>query len=231
MSFADARNPPIGFYWMGWDKKPRSALWLQSATAAEMIVMHKKGDFNAGEVKDKIPYGKSIRVEVSSRTNAGEIYSFSLHRMPIFSSDRDPEIYSYWLNMEHTSSDPFASYMAEHEQQALTQCHWSTTAATGVYLSMMHLNEVRHPLRFRVNPFPIPSNKKEVDFIDDARLKSLLLTRDENCAYSLKPLNKSEINRILGARTILREYDNCWIHMKKKGDRENFDYLYTRPKK
>src|SRR3989344_2091798 len=132
VSLTNSENPPVGYYWMGWDRKPRTVHWVQSATAAEMIVMHKQGAFEVGDVKDKKPYARNMRVSVSSRSEEGKHYDFSIFRMPIFSNDKDSRIYSYWVNIDHSSSDPFANYMAEHEQQVLPQCSWSTTAITGV---------------------------------------------------------------------------------------------------
>ncbi len=220
---ANVENPPVGFYWFGWDSKARVVTWMQSAEAAEIMVMSSRKDFEAGKVLDKKPYAKNMRVEVSSRSREGSSYEFSLFRMPIFRNSQDPRIYSYWVNMDHNSSDPLASYMSEHSQQVLPQCFWSTTSVVGVYLSMSNLNKFHKPLQFRINPFPIPINKEAVDFIDDLRLRSLILAKDESGKKTLRPLNKSEMNRIIGARTVKEGYDSCWFNMGKK----EISYLYN----
>lgn len=222
MQSENIENPPIGFYWYGQDNTPRVATWLQSAEASEIMVMHSKKDFVAGKVIDKIPYGRNMRVEVSSRSKLNS-YQFSLLRMPIFKNQKDPKIYSYWVNMSHTSPDPLSNYMTEHSQQVLPQCFWSTTAIVGVYLGMSHLNKFHNPLQFRINPFPIPVDSEEVDFMDGLRLRSLIIAKNKNGDKVLRPLNKTEMNRVLGARTIKRGYDSCWFNMGKKG----LDYLYT----
>jgi len=222
MKKANIENPPIGFYWLGADNRARVVTWLRATTGAEMMIMKRKGDFS-GEVVDKKPYGRNLRVKVNSRTEEEKIYEFTLSRLPMHSKN-DQRQYSDWINISHNSSDPDASYRGEeHEKRAFPLCVWSAPAIFSFYNAMSFV--AAHPewKQFRINPFPIPACEKAIDFIDYLRLKSFILTRDKASGnLILDVLNKAEIEKIIGARTVLRGYENCWHHWGKK----DLSYLY-----
>ena len=222
MKTSDLENPPIGYYWVGNDNRVRATTWIRGATAAEMIVMQKTGDFY-GEVLDKKPYGRNLRVKVESRTEEGKYFEFTLSRLPMHKRG-DLRQFSDWINLSHNSADPDASYRGEeHEKRKNPVVFWSASTIFSFYEAMAFVS--KHPgwKQFRINPFSIPTNEEMADYIDNLRLRSLIL--DENDGkLNLEVLNKTEIDKMSGARTILRGYDNCWHHWGKK----NLGYLYRK---
>lgn len=216
----DIEHPPIGFYWVGTDNHARGTTWTKAIAGAEMQVMKQAGDFSGG-VLDSKPYGRNLRVRVNSRTEEGKEYEFTLLRLPMHGRD-DPRQFSDWINIAHNSGDPDASYRGgAHERRVHPVCFWSASTIFSFYDAMVFVGQHPEWNQFRINPFPIPTDEKMIDFVDDLRLRSLLLDeRDERPCLSV--LGKKEIDRMIGARTILRKYDNCWHHMGKK----DLSYLY-----
>lgn len=216
----DIENPPTGIYWIGTDDRTRVSTFIRETTGAEMEVMRKNGDFS-GEVLDRVPYPRSLRVRVSSRTEEGKEYEYTLSVLPMHEKD-DPRMFSDWINIFHNSNDPDASYKGlGHEQRTHSPVVWSSSTIFGFYEAMSYVREHSDWTQFRANPFAIP-NEQMIDFIDNLRLRTIILDRDGEDLKG-KVLNKSEMDKIIGARTILREYDNCWYHW-KGGDKS---YLYN----
>ncbi len=220
--YVDMENPPIGYYWVGGNGDARAVTWLRATAGAEMEVMKKKGDFH-GEIMDKVPYARNLRVKVNSRTEKDVVYKFSLFRLPMHSKG-DLRQYSDWRNLSHNSSDPDTSYRGgEHEKRVGPVNLWSATTIFAYYAAMNFVGQ--HPgwRQFRINPFCIPKDEKSIDFIDNLRLRSFILHERENGLYTLEVLNKTEIEKVVGARTGLRGYDSCWRHWGKK----DIGYLYN----
>jgi len=223
IKYMDVEKPPVGFYWVGTDNHFRATTWIRAVAGAEMQVMKGKGDFK-GEVIDKRPYARNLKVRVSSRTEEGEKYEFTLTRLPMHKRG-DIRQYSDWINLGHDSADPDASYRGEeHERRKHPVCFWSASTIFSFYDAMSFVRQHPRWMQFRINPFPIPTNEKMIDFVDKLRLKSLILN-EENGKLKLEILSKTVIDEVIGARTIL-SYDNCWHHWGKK----NLSYLY-RPQK
>lgn len=217
----NVENPPIGFYWVGGNAQVRAVTWLRAIAGAEMEVMKRSGDFR-GEVVDRKPYGNNLRVEVNSRTEDEKSYEFSLFRLPMHSS-QDLRRYSSWMNISHNSSDPDASYRGgEHNKRANPVILWSSSAVFAFYESMNFISKHPEWKQFRINPFPIPKDEEAIDFVDNLRLRSFILQENEDGIYKLETLNKTEIEKIIGARTGLKSYGSCWRHWGKK----DTSYLY-----
>jgi|SRR3989338_778750 len=213
-------KPPIGFYWVGGDSRIRAVTWLRAIAGAEMKVMSREGDFH-GEVADTKPYGNNLRVRVNSRTEQGKTYEFSLFRLPMH-DPLDRRQFSSWINISHNSSDPDTSYRGgEHNRRTHPVVLWSSTAIFAFYEAMSFVSDHPEWNQFRVNPFPIPKNEEAIDFIDNLRLRSLIIEHREDGTYNLETLNKTEIEKVIGARTGLRGYNSCWRHFGK-----NTGYLY-----
>lgn len=220
MGEAQIEKPPTGFYWVGTNKQVRATTWMKAVAGAEMEVMKQQGDFY-GKVIDKTPYGRNLRVQVSSRTEEGKIYEFTLFRLPMHKKG-DIEMFSNWMNIAHNSSDPDTSYRGgEHERRVNPVCLWSAPTIFSFYEAMSFVEEHPDWRQFRINPFPIPRDKKMMDFIDKLRLRSLLLDNSEE-KLRLYVLTKRTMDGVIGAKTILRRYDNCWRHWGKKDN----SYLY-----
>lgn len=220
MIFETPEKPPVGFYWIGTDKRVRATTWIRAVAGAEMQIMKQRGDFS-GDVIDKKPYGRNLRVRVNSRTEEGKDYEFTLMRLPMHRIG-DKRQYSDWINMSHNSSDPDASYRGgEHDKRALPIYVWSASTIFSFYDAMKFVRKHPEWKQFRINPFPIPTDREMVNFIDALRLRSFIL--DENGGLHLSVLNKTEIDKMIGARTILRGYDRCWHHWGRK----DLGYLYA----
>jgi len=218
MEHQDVETPPIGFYWMGVNGQVRSTTWLRAVTGAEMEVMKKVGDFEGGVV-DKRAYGRNLRVRVNSRTG-NETYSFTLSRLPIHARG-DLVQHSDWMNLGHNSSDPDASYRGiEHDQREQPPILFSAPTIFAFYEAMGFVGKQPGGKQFRINPFPIPTDNTMIDFVDGLRLRTLIL--DDNGRVSATSLNKTEIDGIIGARTIMRGYRSCWHHWQKK----DLSFLY-----
>jgi hypothetical protein len=221
LNSAELENPPIGFYWVGSDNHVRVVTWLRSVAGAEMKVMKDADDFE-GCVLDSKTYGRNIRVSVRSRTEEGKAHEFSLSKLPIFRKN-DLRQFSEWIDLEHSSSDSDSNYRGlEHDKRVHGVYVWSAPAVFGFYEAMSFVKELRGPNQFRINPFPIPKDKKMMDFIDDLRLRSLILRKVQGGKIELQTLNKNHIERVIGARTNLRGYEDCWTHFGKK----DFSFLY-----
>lgn len=220
MEREDLENPPIGFYWVGTNNQVRAITWVRSAAGAEMQVMKQRGHFS-GSVIDKIPYARNLRVRVSSRTEEGREYEFTLFRLPMHRRG-EIEQFSDWINISHNSSDPDTSYRGGgHEQRVHPICLWSASTIFSFYDAMLFVKKHKEWKQFRINPFPIPTDEVMIDYIDDLRLRSLILD-DRDGKLHLSVLNKHEMDKQIGARTILRGYDNCWHHWGRK----DHSYLY-----
>ncbi len=215
----DIENPPSGFYWVGTEGVVRATTWMRAIAGAEMQVMRQAGDFS-GEVVDSKPYGRNLRVRVSSRTEEGGDYEFTLSRLPFF-KETDPERFAGWVNISHNSSDPDASYKGlEHNQRAHPVSFWSASTIFSFYEAMRFLRKHPGERRFITNPFPIPTNQKMIDFVDSLRLKSIIVN-EEDGRLRCEVLNKGEMDLAIGARTLMRGYGDCWHHGRKP-----LDYLY-----
>lgn len=213
-------EPPTGFYWVGIDGFVRATTWIRATTGAEMQVMKQRGDF-VGEVMDKRPYGKNLRMRVNSRTEEDENYEFTLFRLPMHRRG-DIRQYSNWINIGHNSQDPDASYRGlEHDEREHPVIFWSASTIFSFHDAMRFVSEYPEWRQFRINPFPIPTNREMIDFIDNLRLRSLVIDRCDQGLH-LRVLNKTEMDKFIGARTIMRGYDNCWHHWGKK----DLSYLY-----
>lgn len=211
-------NPPIGYYWVGSDRHPKATTWTRATAGAEMKEMKNRGAFNI-EVLDKTPYGRNLRVKVRSRTEEGKDYEFTVSRLPI-STERDPRQYSMWLDIGHNSSDPDASYRGEeHQQRVQTINLFSASVISAIYEAMTFVKQHSSWRQFRINPFPIPANKEMVDYVDNLRLASLIMRE----SGEIDVLNKTEMDKIIGARIIAREYDDCFYHW---GNR-NTSFLFS----
>ncbi|MEK6918203.1 MAG: hypothetical protein AABW51_04615 [Nanoarchaeota archaeon] len=218
----DIENPPIGLYWIGSDNHPRAISWIRSTAGAEMKQMNNVGDFEA-RVLDKKPYGRNLRVNVASRSEEGREYEFTLFNLPIFEKD-DPKQYSDWINIGHTSNDPDSNYRGlGHDKRRFEPIIWSAPAIFGFYKAMSFVRELGEEVQFRINPFPIPRDEKMIRFIDNLRLSSLIIRKDKDRRPRFDVLNKSHMDRTIGAKTVLERYENCWTHFGKK----DFSFLYT----
>jgi len=220
---ADVENPPIGAYWTRSDGHFSAWTFYRAATAAEMQEMRRRDDFPPAEMKDPKFYGTNIELEVMSRTEKGGKHDVPLLRLPI-SRKSGPWDYSSWLNITHLSNDPDALKRGgEHQKRIFPVYFWSTPAIYAFYEASRILAAFGEGRKFRANPFPIPANRETVGHIDNLRLRSLILERQEDGSYKLDVLNKTEIDKQIAARTILRRYENCWFHL---GTRDT-SYLYA----
>ncbi len=213
MKCEEIDNPPIGAYWVGTDNHARAFTWLRAIAGAEMKVMKRKKLFNL-EVVDKKPYGRNISVRVQSRQDKDRNYEFSINRLPL-SRKRDIRQYSSWIDLSHNSNDPDARYRGEEHDKRVHPVYVFSASTIAAFYEIMTF-VARHPSwrQFRINPFPIPRDKAMVDYVDNLRLGSIIFTKEGK----LSVLNKTSIDRLIGARIIEKGYDNCFYHWGKKKD-------------
>lgn len=217
----DVENPPWGGYWIGSDGHPRGFTWVRATAGIEMKKMHDDGAFR-GRVKDKKAYGKNLRVRVGSRDESHNHYDVDLLNLPMFKSE-DPSQYSGWINIEHKSTDPDASFRGGmHDKMEFPGIFWSASTIFAFYEALGFVKKSGNPRKFRINPFPIPRSERDMKFIDDLRLNSLIFAENDEGVLELRVLNKTEIDAQIGARTVLRGYQNIWTHWGNK----DFDFLY-----
>jgi hypothetical protein len=217
LEFHNKKRAPLGFYWMGTDGAARATTWLRATTGAEMEVMRKAGDFS-GEILDQKAYGSNLRAKVRSRTEEDRSYEFTLSRLPVTPSNSSSRFGS-WINMAHNSNDPDSSYRGlEFDKRAKPTIFWSAPTIAGFYHSSTFLRSITRDKTITINPFPIPTPEM-MAFIDDLRIKSLIITRDKE----VRSLNKTEMDEIIGGKTNLNPYTQNWFHR----GRRNINYLYT----
>ena len=222
----DVENPKVGAYWVGTDGHVHAWTFYRATVASEMEAMQDVGDFPKAIIEDKTTYGKNVRLKVPSRSVKDKWYEMTLTRLPM-AKKGTPQEFSGWLNVAHNSNDPDAVYLgSEHDKRVLPVYFWSASAIYGFYESMLFAEKLGN-YKFRANPFPISANPESTNFIDNLRLRSLILEKDKKTGeFALDVLNKTEMDLIIGAKTALRGYNNCWYHWGK----HKTDYLYTKPK-
>mgnify|MGYP001563947639 FL=1 len=214
--------PPWGFYWMGADGHFRGTTWTRTVAGAEMKIMKDRGDFD-GKILDKTPYAKSLRVRVSSRDEEGKSYETHLFNLPMHFKG-DPKQYSDWINIEHNSNDLDSCYRGgAHGQRKFPGVFWSASTIFAFYEAMDFVTKIEKSKKFKINPFPIPRREVDIKYIDDLRLRSLIVQKNPDGKLHFNVLNKTEIDSMIGARTVLRKYENCWTHWGKK----DLSFLYT----
>lgn len=224
IALCDAESPPLGYFWMGGDRRFRATTWIRSATAAEMEVMARKGAFPKAEVVHKKLYADNIGLKVNSRTEEGVFYPMTIARLPLHKAG-DPREYSSWLNISHDSHDPDADMRGvQHAKRVFPIVFMSTSVIFGYNEAMVYVRASGINRKIRANPFAIPADEEAVDFIDDLRLRTLKLVYDPTRKhFGLDILWKTEMDQFIGARTVLRGYEKCWSHWGKKDQR---DYLF-----
>ena len=211
MKDCEIEDPPIGPYWVGTDNHARAFTWLRAIEGAEMKVMKNKKLFNL-EVIDNKPYGNNVSVGVASRSKDKKVYEFSINRLPL-SRKRDRRQYSSWIDLSHNSSDPDARYRGdEHNKRVQPVNIFSASTIAAFYEIMGYV--AMHPSwkQFRINPFPIPKDKAMIDYVDNLRLGSIILRKGGH----FDVLNKTSMDRLIGARIIERGYDACFYHWGKR---------------
>jgi hypothetical protein len=157
-----------------------------------------------------------------SRSEEGQNYSFTISNLPLFEKG-DPRQYSTWINLQHNSSDPDSSYRGmEHGQRVFPGYFWSGPTIFAFHEAIGFSRKNSRGEKIRINPFPIPRNKSMINFIDKLRLQCLIFD-DLNKNLGLEVLNKTEMDSLIGARTKIRGYENCWTHWGRK----DFGFLYT----
>jgi len=213
----DNENPPLGFYWIGSNGSARATTWLRSATASEMEIMRQRGDLG-GKILDPQPYGRNIRVEVESRDEDGDSHKIPISRLSLF-KEGDLRRFSKWANISHTSSDDDATFMGvAHDKRENPTVFWSVPSIAGFYQTINFLKGRSNEELVRVNPFSI-QHERMSSFIDFLRLQSLII----DFKGQVSSLDKEEINKIVGAKTVLEPYEFNWFHSGTK----SLDYLYT----
>ena len=218
VKFSEIEDPPMGYYWVSRNGRANIATFERNTVGREMKEMKDQGDFE-GRVLNRTFYGNNLDVEVNSRDEGGKEYTFSLLRLPVFRRN-DSEIYSAWTEIDHRSADPDSKFRGEmHNRRVTPPTLWSATAVFGFYLAGDFSRGDSQGKRVMVNPFGIPRGSEDVRFTDDLRLKTLI--RNEDGTFDV--LNKSEISRIIGARSVLMGYGKCWTHWGSK----DFNFLYT----
>lgn len=220
-------NPPMGVYWSRSDGHFSGFTFLDSVGGAEMRRMKEEDIFKA-EVLDPRPYAGSFRVQVDSGTKFGRRHVVNFARLPIHRYGSEEQYYS-WIDMEQTSTDENTFFVGEaHKKRKKTLTVWSRPVVFGFYVGADFIKQ--HPefkVHYRANPFCIPQDEFVMRIIDNLRFGSLIFHEEEvkgKKRLSLHSLNKGEINRVLGAITIDRKYNNTWFHWGKR----DLSYLFTR---
>lgn len=219
--FQDIENPSIGAYWTGSDGHQHAWTFIRCATAAEMMVMAQKGEFPKAELGVKTTYGNNLaKVKVHSRTEEGRTHEVSFSRLPLVRSG-SKERFDNWLNMGFVSTDPDYQFVADqHNKTALPIYFASAPVVFAFYGGIRQIRELGQG-RLTTNPFPIPANVETVDYLDNLRLSSLVM-QTEGERTRVRPLGKTEMDLMLGARTSLKEYQNNWFNNGKR----DLSYLF-----
>ena len=223
-SLEDVENPKIGAYWAGSDDHFHAWTFGRCATAAEMMLMAKKGAFPATGIGVKTLYGNNLaKVKVQSRTAQGVTHEVSFARLPI-QREGTKQRFDTWLNMSFVSTDQDFKFVADqHNKLALPVYFASTPVVYAFYGGVRFIRELGQR-KLSTNPFPILANAEMVDFQDDLRLSTLVMHTDED-RTKVRPLGKTEMDRLLGARTTIRGYQSCWFHSAELG--RDISYLFT----
>ncbi len=223
----DIENPPMGVYWARSDGHFSGFTFLDAVGGAEMERMRQEGVFD-GEVIDSRPYAGSFRVMVGSGTEPGVKHKVNFSRLPIHRWGSDEQFYS-WVDMEQTSTDENTFFVGEaHKRRRKTLTIWSRPVVFAFYTGADFIKQ--HPefkVHYRMNPFCIPQDEEIMKIIDHLRFRSLIFHEEggDRKSLTLHPLNKGEINRVVGAITIDKGYNNTWFHWGKR----DLSYLFTPP--
>lgn len=201
----DVENPPWGVYFVGDDKRSRVFTFLGDLVAREMFEMYKKGEFKM-KVVDKVPYAKSLSLEVDSRTEEGLKYPITLFNLPMHRRN-DPRRFSDWIDLGFSSEDRDSHFKGiAHEARRHPAYFFSSSVGLAFYGAGEFIKGKKDLPNVQMNPFGV-LRVGQIKFVDDLRLNSLIIDKDEKGKSVLRVLNKSEINEQLGARTQLYGYD------------------------
>ncbi len=196
-------NPPIGFYWVGNDGRPRVVTWMRSIRGHEHFADYRTGEFLLE--LDKKFYGKTMKFTAPSQSNPKKSYDFWIKYLPIFSSG-DRKQHSYWRKLSTTDNNPDAGYRGKAHEKRETECIFFTVYAISGYDSAAVRLRKDHELgkdkEIQVNPFPQLTGKGKV----------LLKILREQTIIGKRGLNVTEMDYLIGADTVNNNYDYNFVN-------------------
>lgn len=199
-------KPPLGFYWVARDGRPRVVTWMRSIKGNELFA-----DYNAKRFSvelDKKFYGDTIKVTVQSQSKPRKEYDIWLTYLPIFSSN-DREQHSYWRKLESSDRSPDAGYRGKaHKKRGVKSVLFTAYAICGYGAAAVRLrnnHESGFGREIQVNPFPIPTDNG----------KDLVRILREQTIIGKRGLNMTEMDRLIGADTMNVGYDTNFANWTK----------------
>ncbi len=200
---------PRGIYWIDLNNTANVITWLNAVEGLHMKLLHDKGGFDL-RVVDTKPYGSNIRVSVSSRQEENIEYQFLLNRLPLHYQD-DISRFSSWISIQHTSNDLDATYIGgEHDKRKNPINYWSATAIAGFYEAISFINQEGSKKRIKINPFPIPKDRKMIEYIEKSKTSILIAAPNKEGEVEVRGPNKGEVEKLIGARVERMGYSPCW---------------------
>ncbi len=200
---------PLGYCWYGLDGYLRVISWIREVEGAELYIAKNKLNHKLELATKGKFYGKNARLRITSRSKKDKEYEFDLTDLPIFKS-KDLRQYSSWLEFKGYCNCPDKGYRSrQHEKRARDYFIFCAHEVAGFY-EAMHIFGKRKGFQFRINPFGIPT-KRGINFVDNLRWNCAIKDNDK-----IKPLNKTEMDRLIGDFILYTDYDNVFYHWGKK---------------
>lgn len=195
-------EPPIGFYWIPNDGRPRVVTWMRAIRGYEFYLDDIDEEVPSAIILlDKEFYGKNMVVKIAKARKDKKVYTFQLSHLPIFRKG-DREMYSYWRRFEGTDYEsPDKAYRGVAHDKAAPNMVFTTYHEVGAFFKagarLRKNHELGEGIEIQVNPIPI-ENKCMRGFVRKLR---------EQAFIGRNGLNMTEMERIIGARLMLEGYD------------------------
>ncbi|MCF7862138.1 hypothetical protein K9M79_07920 [Candidatus Woesearchaeota archaeon] len=204
-------KPAIGFYWTPQDGRPRFTTWMRCIKGHTLYGMYVGKAFDM-ELEKKI-YADTIRATVPSQTHPDKVYDFWIKHLPIFEPD-DRRQHSQWRWLETTDNNPDSGYRAgAHKQRKRSPVlftSYAVAAFDAIAVRIRHTKEC-DDRKIMINPFPqLTPNGREI--LKRLRNQTLIIN---------KPLNVTEMDRIIGADTDVNGYDHNFTNWTNRQAQKN----------
>ena len=210
---------PIAITWYGSDKCLRALSWIRAVEGAQLFARSNDKNYSETIILDKKLYGNNL-VNTTVIGPDGK-YNVELRRLPIF-EDGDPRQHSAWVDLSGSCDCKDTKYRAKaHQKRKHPTYLFCKHQIAAFYKVIQRLGKTKEKgnRQIRTNPFVIPDQfaMNLVNFLAERAIMS-----------GKRPVNKTEINHILGMYVLNKNNDKD-IDFSKTfygwGKRKNIDYL------
>ena len=196
-------NPPIGFYWVPIDRRPRVITWMRAIKGQELYERYRREDFPLE--LDKEFYGDTIKCTVPSHSDPDKVYDFWWLDLPI-SPPGSKEQHSKWRRIEPTDNNPDSGYRGlGHKRRTKKTVFLTAYSICGYIAAGVRLRETEElgpGMLIQVNPVPLMKKQG----------RELVRRLREQTIVGRRGLNMTEMDYMIGADTLNNGYDHNFVN-------------------